>query len=100
VNTLRGHGGFYGDSDTIFRTTRKKDKAELYCEKQKNGPDGWSLRFEFVEVGKSGVVVPVEERETSRGSNASEANHIRWHVKREVVKEDCEFCVTEHGGGS
>jgi hypothetical protein len=99
-NTLRGHGGFYGDSDTIFRTTRKKDEAELYCEKQKNGPDGWSLRFEFVEVDKSGVVVPVEERETSRGSNASEANHIRWHVRREVVKEDCEFCVTEHGGGS
>jgi AAA domain len=99
-NTLRGHGGFYGDSDTIFRTTRKKrDRTvELYCEKQKNGQDGWLLQFDFVKVGKSGVAVPIGE--TRRGANAAEANHVRWHVKREAFNEDCEFCVAGIEDGS
>jgi AAA domain len=79
TNTLRGHGGFYGDSDTIFRMTRKNKNspAELYCEKQKNGPDGWSVTLEFVPVGKSGVVVPVEEKVEGVPYQAHAA-HVRW----------------------
>jgi hypothetical protein len=91
TNTLRGHGGFYGDSDTIYRMTRRADRtSELYCEKQKNAADGWSLRLEFVKVGRSGVVVPVEGSvESSRKAYGS---HVRWHKNRGVVDPECRFC--------
>jgi len=28
----------------------------------------------------------------NRLAHVHEANHIRWHVKRDIVKEGCEFC--------
>jgi hypothetical protein len=90
TNTLRGHGGFYGDSDTIFRVTRRKDgTSEVFCEKQKDGRDGWSVRVQFETVGESGIVVPVEA-ERGRAYSA----HVRWHVKRGEVRPDCEFCAS------
>jgi hypothetical protein len=90
TNTLRGHGGFYGDSDTIFRVTRRKDgTSEIFCEKQKDGRDGWNVRVQFEPVGESGIVVPVEA-ERGRAYSA----HVRWHEKRGEVRPDCEFCAS------
>jgi hypothetical protein len=57
TNTLRGHGGFYGAADTILRMTRRKDgTSTMWCEKQKNWVDGWTLKFALREVVKSAVI--------------------------------------------
>jgi hypothetical protein len=98
TNTLRGHGGFYGASDAIFRTTRVGDSSsvKLYCEKVKNALDKWTVQLQFVRVGDSGIIVPVEA-EQKRGWNASQANHVRWHAGRGKTVPGCEFCTRSSG---
>lgn len=58
TNTLRGFGGFYGDSDMILRMTRRRDgTSAMYAEKVKNWDDGWTIRYTLEKVGDSCVVV-------------------------------------------
>jgi hypothetical protein len=49
---MRGSTGLPGAVDTTFRVTRKDNSmtVELFCEKQKDGEDGWSVHLEAEKV--------------------------------------------------
>jgi len=59
---MRGSGVLDGGLDFIFKLTRAKGATigKLYCEKMKDGPDGWFDHFSFDEVttpeGKTSMV--------------------------------------------
>lgn len=59
---MRGSGVLDGGLDFIFKLTRAKGATigKLYCEKMKDGPDGWSDHFSFDEIttpeGKTSMV--------------------------------------------
>ncbi|MGH6861705.1 MAG: AAA family ATPase, partial [Phyllobacterium sp.] len=52
---MRGSGVLDGGLDFIFKLTRTKGASigKLYCEKMKDGPDGWFDHFSFNEVTTS-----------------------------------------------
>ena len=63
---MRGSTVLPGAADFIFRLERKEGATigQLKCEKQKDGPDGWtdSYRFDLVQVGEGeSSLVPTRE---------------------------------------
>lgn len=50
---MRGSGVLGGAGDFVFKLTRKKGATvgDLFCEKMKDGPDGWTDNYRFQEVG-------------------------------------------------
>ncbi|MFK5599952.1 AAA family ATPase [Methylobacterium sp. HMF5984] len=59
---MRGSGVLKGNGDFVFKLTKGKDSnvGDVLCEKQKDGPDGWthSYRFETVQVTGGSSLVP------------------------------------------
>lgn len=55
---MRGSTVLRGAGDFVFRLARDEGAqyASLHCEKQKEGPDGWSERYRFSEI--AGSLVP------------------------------------------
>lgn len=49
---MRGSSVLKGAGDFVFKLERKEGAktGTLYCEKQKDGPDGWGERYEFRKV--------------------------------------------------
>jgi hypothetical protein len=54
----RGHTAFDGAIDTRLIVSRDAERATLECNHQRNGPDGWSIAYELVDVGPSKALKP------------------------------------------
>ena len=84
---MRGSTGLPGAVDTTFRVTRKDNSmsVELFCEKQKDGEDGWSVHLEAQKVTlppRPGTLTPrqslvLELEETTPSSSAGKSGRLK-----------------------
>ena len=82
---MRGSSVFLGQADFVFRLKRSKTSkvGRLFCDKQKDAPDGWSDSYSFATVetaeGRDSLVPLRVENMTPEG------NEITKDVAKEVL---------------
>ena len=50
---------------------------------------------------KTSIFAPENKGKGGRanlGISKGQSPHVRWHVKRHIVKQDCRWCMENHNG--
>lgn len=101
------NNGFYGKHHTVEtrqflsqlqkeRFTNKDERLKI-SEATKQGmikSDKWNKHLEDLRAGKiTGSMKG--KKNPNLGKSMKYAMHIRWHIKRNIINKECEYCVTE-----